>query len=334
MNLQAGFLLVLFLGIFGGTLYAQNPYVQGTFPSEGATNLACNTNITVTVRFSPEGNALDLATLTAESVRLYPKGKPRKAIKIGLEYKTKLGYILLTLKERLQPQTIYILEVNNRLTDDRGFAFQPFKLTVQTGDCDQDILKEAEEEMVRGEESRISFKLTHIFARRQGDSVAVGWKAEEHLMVDSYWIEKSINDTVYTLLDTLTSLADTKAEQTYRIFDKNPSVGWNKYRLGMRSMLGDVTFLDTISFFKSGMRIEKLDIQDQLTLDFIIRQPTSVVVLIVDPKSKETLLRKVKFVNPSAPKVEIDLSEMAPGPYYAILRTPEDAIRAKILIRR
>lgn len=332
MNLQPGHLLVLLISIFGHSLSAQNPYVLSTFPNEGAVNLSCYTNISATVRLSPEGNTLDPATLTRESVRLYPKGKPRRPVEIAVEYNAQLEYILLTVKERMEPQTLYCMEVNDQLADDRGFTFQPFKLTFQTGDCDQSI-GGGEEEVVRGDENRINFKLTHIFARREGDSVAVGWKAEEHLMVDSYWIEKNLNDSVYTLLDTLTSLADTRAEQTYLIFDREPRVGWNKYRLGMRSMLGDVMLLDTISFFKSGMKIESLDVKGSLILDFIIRQPTSVVVLIIDPKSKETLLRKVKFVQPGTPKVSIDLSEIAPGPYYAILKTPENAIRAKILLR-
>ena len=197
-------LILLFVGFLSfGTFekgFSQNPFISSTFPTEGAVSLSCYTNISATVRFTNEGTSIDPATLDGQSVRLYPKDKPRKSVPIQLEFNKQLKYIILTVDERLEPQTKYIFEVNSRLSDDRGFAFQPFKLSFTTGDCGQDIVTEPEAPRVSTPE--INFQLTKLFAKREGDSVAVGWKAEEHMMVESYWIEKAQRDTIFMLLDT------------------------------------------------------------------------------------------------------------------------------------
>ena len=177
---KAAILLINILAI--NMLMAQKPYVFSTFPIQKATNLSCYTSIFFTVKFSPEGSNFLPETFIEDNILLYPKGKSRRLIPVKISFNPSIKNVIVKPKELLDPYEDYILEVSNRLKDDRGIPFTPYKLEFKTGECTANVPKIM---IIRGEdEEKVpltpvelkELKVSSFQAMAINDSVEIIWK--------------------------------------------------------------------------------------------------------------------------------------------------------------
>jgi len=319
-------------------LQAQAPFVFSTFPTQGGQNLSCYTPVYFTVKFSAEGNAFQVESFIPDNIRLYPKGKARKQVSIKLSYDANIKKVTVSPLELLKPETWYVMEVKEGLEDNRGQGFSPFKLEFKTGDCpgvDQDPEEPITEAPVEAVELDAA-RLVNFKARPYGDSVEIIWHMSENLLIEEYFIDKSMDKERFFRLASSPSLGETGQQQVYRIFDGRPAMGWNYYRIGVKSSLDEARLLDTLAYFSDGVKFKdrRIAFSQPLPLTFFSRRPTSMVMVLKELNSGKVVFRKATLLPEGVRDVSIPLEGVDPGTYVIIIQTTEIAVKSKIQILR
>lgn len=322
----------------GSSMWGQKPMISSTTPEKLTSDLPCHTYVTATVSYSVEGQEIDPRTLHGGSVRLFPKGSPKEALAADLSYDKTRQLITLVPRETLRPLTTYFFEVNNQLTDDRGFSFNPIFIPFTTGDCDlpfplntAEKEPDAPEEEYPSENTGLPFKITQSEVSRADGVIRVSWLAQGEGLIDQYWVERATNDGPYQLVDTLLAMGAEETPQLYIYYDRSPVVGWNRYRLTVRDMLGDLSIRDSMLFFQTGMRVEQLKIEQNgvLPVKLFVRNKSSLALEIQSEIDSSIVKRRFLQLEAGEQVVDIPLTDLPVGYYEVLMRLPDDALRAR-----
>ncbi len=111
----------------------ERPSVSGVSPADGTTELDRDAFIAADVVLPNVGQGIDEATLSDQTVRLYPTGSPAAAVSANLNTSGGGDSIVLQPLELLAPFTPYTFEVTDGLRDLAGQAFEPFTASFTTG---------------------------------------------------------------------------------------------------------------------------------------------------------------------------------------------------------
>ena len=111
---------------------ADRPSITGSYPANGASNIAPDAFIAADLFFPVAGAVIDPSTLNSNNVRLI---RTRDSAIIAGVPKTDgaAGVIVIKPADLLDPNTTYRFEVTTGLRDTVGNAFQPFSSTFTTG---------------------------------------------------------------------------------------------------------------------------------------------------------------------------------------------------------
>ncbi|MDX2250444.1 MAG: Ig-like domain-containing protein [Bacteroidia bacterium] len=329
---------LFFIFIVSASLYAQRPYISAAFPRNGATNIECNSFISVSLQFPSEGKMLDPVTLNPTSVRLFPQNEPETLIAARLAYNPEFRTLTLTPLEVLLSRTTYIFEVTENLVDDRGFGFMPYQLVFYTGDClpePEVAFADSLPEMQIAEDSVIPpiTWLDRLYAYRRGDSLEVRWRTVQEYMNADFTVDRSSDGKTFEILDRIDSKGDSYVPQYYSWLDVSPKEGKNFYRLTLADIYGQLAHTDTISVFIRKVRFRETTLREgePLNVQFVIDQKTT-MAFVLKSVSDEILVRKAGAIPPGVQERAISLGDTPPGRYMAILRTPEDTLIAEIQI--
>ncbi|MEZ4773008.1 MAG: Ig-like domain-containing protein [Bacteroidia bacterium] len=330
---------MIFFIFFPASLFAQRPYISASFPRNGATNIECNSFISVSVQFPSEGKILDPVTLTPFSVRLFPKNEPSAAIAARLQYNPEFRTLTLTPMELLESRMAYVFEVTENLVDERGFGFMPYRLTFYTGDClpEPEVAPDDSVSEIFIAEDSVIPPITWLdqwYAYRRGDSIEVRWRMVQEYMNADFTIDRSADGKVFEILDRVDSRGDSYTPQYYSWMDTLPNEGNNFYRLTLADIYGKLAYTDTISVFIRKVRFRKTTLKegDPLYVDFVINQKTT-MAFVLKSGADEILIRRAGAIPAGIQERAISLGDTPPGRYLAVLRTPEDTLIEEVLIQ-
>lgn len=336
----------LLIGILGAYCLgqAQGPIIMQTYPAKSAERISCSLGrVTARVKFSVEGKEIDPRTIHNESVRLWPKGMPESPVLCAQPYyEPSLGLIILPLRDTLLPLMTYNFEVNEQLTDDRGFSFTKVLVSFSTGQCNQDLPLQANpipdepEPPIAYPEEKIGlpFEIIRSTVSREQGVVKVSWQARGEGMIDQYWIERAVEEKPYRLVDTVLAMGAEESPQTYHYIDENPQAGFNTYRILVRDLFGDLSIRDSLVYFKTGLKVRTLTVpqQGELPVELWVRDSSSLALVIQSEDNEKIVKRRFILLGPGEQVLNIPLEDLPPGNYVALLRLPTDAIRTKFEI--
>lgn len=115
-----------YFSITGGTAIVSRPSVSGLVDiASNALNVSRNTQVRATVSWPTRGRAINMATLSSSSVRLY-QASSGATVNALLSVSSDGKAIQLTPTSQLDPSTTYTFEVKSTLKDSSGATFQPF----------------------------------------------------------------------------------------------------------------------------------------------------------------------------------------------------------------
>ncbi|MEL6674359.1 MAG: Ig-like domain-containing protein [Bacteroidota bacterium] len=349
LHLKGVIFRTIWLGCFillASSMWAQQrAYVGSSFPRNEATNLQCNTFITVNLEFPAESQQVDPATLTPEAFLLYPEDQSHKKVKTRLAYNAEHQYIQITPRELLDEERAYILELTNTLVDDRGFSLKPFQLRFQTGLCSGEK-KAAPPVAARGEEEEPEIAedegipqpilhMTFFAAAMIGDSVDVRWETQREFMMADFTIDRSADRKEFMILDRVGSTGDSEEKQAYQWIDVNPMLGWNYYRLTFADIYGEIDQSDTVAIFREDISITETEVPKDGALDirFVLKEQSTMAFILKNPRGK-IVKRKAGLIKPMKDQLSVSLQGLRPGTYLALLRTPTHIVAEKIRINR
>ncbi|RMG56628.1 MAG: hypothetical protein D6722_26220 [Bacteroidetes bacterium] len=311
-------------------LWAQRPYVYGSFPRAGATGLGCDVAIRLKMQFPSEARILDPITLSEDAVWL--STQVGKRVPATLTYDEALHTLTLWPRVALAPGEVYTFTLTDRLVDERGFAFLPYEMHFATGDCRQpsaDPLLPTPPA-----DSLPRTRLRTFDARWRGDSLLLYWAVEQEYFTISYHLERApAREGPYVPVMVVPSLGDTDSLRQYAWLDPKPGQGAVYYRLGREGLLDSLHYLDTLARFRSHIRLVAEDIPrgDSLAIECVM--PTaSTMALILKDASGRIRRRKAGPLRPGHQLIKIPLNGLPPGPYLVLLRTPEKDLTQPIRI--
>ena len=322
------FLLLLFCMIPSGLLLAQRPFVTSCVPNNQVQNLPCNgTFVKANLSFPSEGKILDPITFHETSVRLYPKGRPKRLVETRRSFNAENQYITLVPTEALQPFTRYVFEVTEDLVDERGFAFLPFSLEFETGSCDQKplITSRGEEEQEIPEEKEVEVpELLGFQHQWQGDSLWISWQTGRYWPLGELVLEYAQPDQAFEEQESFAVVGDLWKKQQFKWVEERPNWGWNYYRLSFYADDNSSFSTDTLKIFRPRARFSATQIpRDQdLEVEFLLENP-STMAFILKTRSGEIIRRKAGMLEAGEQRMRISLRGLSPGSYLAIMRTRE-----------
>ena len=132
--LNPGWSVIFIFLVFIPTLYAQQPYVRGSMPRNGSENFIRNAFISARFELPEKGIGVDEETVDTSSVRLYPTQQPDQYVDAFIAINSFLRNITLEPKNLLESNTSYTFEITDRLKDQNGNAFKPYKASFTTND--------------------------------------------------------------------------------------------------------------------------------------------------------------------------------------------------------
>lgn len=338
------FLFLILIG-FSAPLCAQRPYVASSFPRAFAKKLECNTFVSANLIFPSEGKMLDPVTFNPNTVRIYPKGEPENAIWTSLSFNPQWKYLTLEPQEVLVPNTTYVFEVTDKLVDDRGFAFLPFKLEFMTGDCgekkeeiasiDRGAAEEDPEEVAKIDTlpPAPNVALSDFYLAQTGDTILLQWTTDKEFMNADFTIDRSHDRKDFDIMDRIPSVGDSDDPQYYEWQDFKPEWGWNYYRLTLSDVYGELSHSDTIHVFRKMIKYLATEVEQEgiLPIEFVVPEKTSMALVLKSP-SGQIVKRKAAAVPPGQNVVQIQLQSVPPGKYTAILRTADEMLVEEISI--
>lgn len=107
------------------------PVINGMTPAPGSLGVFLDRVIVADVT-TPNGG-INAATLTAETVKIYPSDDPLSSVELVLNTSGGGDIIVARPAELLEPNTNYTFEVTSGLTDFIGVGFEPYLATFRTG---------------------------------------------------------------------------------------------------------------------------------------------------------------------------------------------------------
>lgn len=127
----------------------------------------------------------------------------------------------------------------------------PIDLTAAVTEVDFSVTSDAAS--ANPDRFRILFSVTaplpvtlKIKAARQDDNILVGWNVFNQQSVDHYELEKSINGTSFSKVNTQLATGVNGSDAAYSWLDKNPVAGDNYYRVKSISAAGDTRISDIV----------------------------------------------------------------------------------------
>jgi len=308
------FLVFASIGIQIGL--AQQPKVESSFPNDGTVNMSCYTELQLKVGFSSGATTLDPVSLTDESVSLFPKGKPRKALPLRQSYNPEQNTLTLTPGAVLTANTTYQLRLTAELADSRGYAFLPFELTFSTGTCETEspsVISADPQTVIQ------DFK-----AHEQGDSIRLEWESLEEVRMAFYYVQRT------SMLDSQRTVALIPAEgkaSKYEWIDTTSFPGKRTYVLLAEDEFGVVAASDTLIYFRDHLLLKKNVVYagDSLQITFWSPHKTTAVAIMTTREGKQ-VLRRATFV-PAGQfiwKIPLADAELEPSVYALSIRMEED----------
>ncbi|MDX1907456.1 MAG: Ig-like domain-containing protein [Bacteroidia bacterium] len=310
-------------------LQAQTPpYVVGAFPRDGAVNISCNSFVTVSVFFPDESRTLDPATLRDTAIRLTVADRPDRRVPGQLSFHAESRSIHFRPLEALEPETTYQFEVNDQLTDARGFGFRVYRSTFTTGTC-----RTLRPVVVSNARQAAPSLVSGFVMVPEGDSVILSWHTPRQLREGDFTLERSGDGVNFDMLGHLPTVEDAMPGEAYTWVDTRPAPGWNHYRLVVYDPSGEVVCPDTLSWFWEVVKFRRHEIPREgvLPVAFYVQRATPMAFELQDASGK-AVRRKAGMVQPGNRQVDISLDGLAPGVYLAILRASQVTLTEKIRI--
>ncbi|MEM7369201.1 MAG: Ig-like domain-containing protein [Bacteroidota bacterium] len=321
-------LLLLQLCLFlPAILLAQRPYVTSSFPHNDAENLPCNTFVKANVFFPSEGKILDPVTFHDKSVRLFPKGNPRRTVEAARLYDEEHTFLTLVPKEVLHPFTTYVFEVTADLVDERGFSFLPFSLEFQTDGCDQKPTIARGDELPIEEPELPEMEVPNLMdfqAKWVGDSIQLSWQTDRYWPLGELTLQYANSQMDFQEQHNVQVEDNIFRRQRFGWTDDSPVWGWNYYRLAFMGVNGEHFITDTLKMFRPRARFSRTEfsLNETLSIEFLLEK-TSTMAFILKTRSGKILKRKAGMLPAGEQIMTIPLQGIQPGSYIAILRTQE-----------
>jgi hypothetical protein len=314
------------------SLWAQRPYVHGSFPRAGATGLACDVAVRLNVRFPSEARMLDPVTLSEEAIWLATQSGKR--LPATLSYDEALHTLTLWPRAPLTPNEVYTFTLTDRLVDARGFGFMPFQMTFATGACAQPTPSPPLVFPPLRPDSVPRTILNTFDARWKGDSLILYWALSQEFLTLAYHLERASSpEGPYVPLMVVPSLGDTDSLRQYAWLDPAPGTGAVYYRLGREGLLDSLQYLDTLARFRSGIRLlqESLPEGDSLAIEFVMPAASTMALVIKDAQGG-IRRRKAGPLQRGRQVLKVSLQGLPPGTYLVLLRCPDQTLARTIRI--
>ncbi|WNJ20952.1 Ig-like domain-containing protein [Pontibacter sp. G13] len=308
-----------FMAIFllvNGHLFGQfRPSVGTTFPNQHASRLACDTYITASLKFPFESNRLNWESVSDQSIKLYPKGKPRSALAIDFQYEEGLRYLTIYPLEPFDPLTTYILEFTDQVQDDHGYKFLPYRLEFSTGDCDRPVDLASTIELDPSYEPPPTTHVGVFAAKLVGATTELRWESSSEFMVDHFVIEKSETGAHFRPWRSFTPKGDIHEQANYLVRDSFPAFGATYYRLSYSEYPKEV-IVDTVKVFKPKVQFLQrfLGLDQPIELECVLEETWGFAAMISDDRGRQ-VLRRAGTVPSGRQVVEISLEGLSPGVY-------------------
>lgn len=155
-------------------------------------------------------------------------------------------------------------------------------------------------------------KLLYFMAVADGSRARLNWEVANEQEVTRYEVEKSLNATNYTRINTVISRQ--LSQSAYVDFDNNPATGWNYYRLKIFDKTGNFTYspVRPVKFTKGQEEVKIFPVPATDILNVLL--PSSYV-------NNATLLlygsdgKFISTLRPSVNNVKVNVKPLAGGTY-------------------
>lgn len=169
-------------------------------------------------------------------------------------------------------------------------------------------------------------QLAWFRAGPEGKRVKIDWETLSELHNDYFTIEKSTDGTTFFALDKIQGAGTVSSPRTYKVYDENPSAGYNYYRLKQTDFDGESTYsqIEAVKFGDGdgNIPIEVFPVPTTGTVNVVfsetIAKNTAINVLDITGRViiQQTIGGEDQRVH------AIDLSGVNKGIYFLVAETP------------
>jgi len=150
--------------------------------------------------------------------------------------------------------------------------------------------------------------------------VQLDWETEQEKDSDYFLIERSLDGLEWETLEQVAAAGNSTVLNSYQVFDKQPNVGINYYRIkefdyNGNAMISKVRAIEYQINQKELAVIYPNPTKDKVTISLLVPQTAAVAIEVYDMAGRKLLEKTNRTISKGQHQEEVDLSELAAGVY-------------------
>lgn len=177
-----------------------------------------------------------------------------------------------------------------------------------------------------------------FYGKKQNGEIQLFWTTTMEIDNDYFEVQKSLDGINYEVIATIEGAGNTQQAQYYESLDRQPTKGWNYYRLRQIDFNGQFQYSNVIAFdyqqlFTDAIRVSPNPAQTLVNLSFSAEEPGPYVISICNEIGNSVLIR-TELVKRGRNVIELDIQHLAAGVYTVLVRASDSTQKQARLIKK
>lgn len=160
--------------------------------------------------------------------------------------------------------------------------------------------------------------------------VQLDWETEQEKNSDYFLIERSLDGLEWETIGQVAAAGNSTTLNEYQLYDKQPNVGVNYYRIkefdyNGNAMVSDIRAVDYQINQEASIAIYPNPTKDKVTISLLVPQTAVVNIEVYDMAGRKLLEKANRTIYEGLHQEEVDLSELGAGVY--ILKISSNTLR-------